>query len=211
MGKMYDLSGQIFGRLTALRRGERDKFGRPLWVCECACGNQVSVTTASLTGGSRKSCGCGRGLAFAAYVESKKKNAKYKPHARTRGIWKKMISRCHNPEDASYLWYGARGIFVSESWHLWENFLADMGDGPEGLSLDRIDNNAGYSKENCRWATPKEQSRNTRQNVWCQIDAPGHEGKNYVLTDAAEILGVSKGTLRSRLHAAIRDIGARYA
>jgi hypothetical protein len=82
--------------------------------------------------------------------------------AKTYRAWCHMKSRCYNIADISYKDYGARGITVCEDWQQFENFLVDMGEAPQGTSLDRKDNNLGYCKENCRWATPIEQSNNRR-------------------------------------------------
>lgn len=81
-----------------------------------------------------------------------------------KGIWAKMIRRCHNHEDAAYKNYGGRGITVCKRWHKFENFYRDMGTRPEGKSLDRINNDKGYSKNNCRWATWEQQQNNRRNN-----------------------------------------------
>lgn len=210
MKKKSQLKGLQFGQLLVVEEAGQDKFGRYLWECVCSCGTITQATTSKLLRGYKKSCGCARGDAFAAYVEQKKLNAKYTQHARARGIWKKMISRCHNPEDKSYVWYGARGIQVCEDWHTWENFLRDMGDPPDGLSLDRVNNNGDYEPGNCRWATPKQQSRNRRGVIHVSLDAPGHEGEKYVVADVAQILDIPATTLYARLRRAVQDVAARY-
>ena len=77
--------------------------------------------------------------------------------------WQCMGSRCNNPKAAGYAYYGGRGIKVCERWHQFENFLADMGERPEGMTLDRVDSNGNYGPGNCRWATYSDQSRNQRR------------------------------------------------
>ena len=91
---------------------------------------------------------------------------KYVRHGKSRktyNIWFQMIDRCTNPENKSFNGYGARGILVCERWHSFENFYADMGDKPEGMSLERINNDGPYSTDNVRWATRADQQRNTRR------------------------------------------------
>lgn len=82
----------------------------------------------------------------------------------TYSVWSGMLNRCRNPNSPKFYSHGGRGITVCDKWLEFEEFYADMGDKPEGCSLDRIDNSKGYCKENCRWATPKQQARNTRAN-----------------------------------------------
>jgi len=74
-----------------------------------------------------------------------------------------MLQRCSNPNDSGYCWYGGRGITVCKRWHTFENFYADMGDPPSGLTLDRKDNDGNYEKRNCKWSTPAEQRLNQRK------------------------------------------------
>ncbi len=87
-------------------------------------------------------------------------------HSSEYGIWRGILARCNNPKCKAYKNYGARGITFPDSWNTFEGFIADVGLRPEGMSLDREDNDLGYSKGNCRWATAKEQHNNTRSNLW---------------------------------------------
>jgi len=104
-----------------------------------------------------------------------------------------MIQRCLNPKDKSYSLYGGRGILVCERWLDLKNFYADMGDAPANLSLDRIDNEQGYSPDNCRWASQKQQCRNTRRNHCLTLN-----GTRKTVIEWAEELGVNAKTLYTR-------------
>lgn len=107
-----------------------------------------------------------------------------------------MVYRCHNPKDHNFYKYGARGIVVCERWRSsFENFLSDMGEKPEGTTLDRIDNNGPYSPENCRWATAAEQGRNQRTNVMLTAF-----GKTQCVTDWAKEAGVHRTVVLNRIY-----------
>lgn len=113
-------------------------------------------------------------------------------------VWNSMSQRCNNPNDKSYQYYGARGIKISEHWtgrSGFVNFVNDMFPRPEGGSIERIDNNEGYSKNNCRWATHKEQCNNRRSNT--SVVDPS-SGKSYTLQQLSEEFGVKDRTVRSR-------------
>lgn len=105
--------------------------------------------------------------------------------------WHKIIERCEDPKYAGYADYGGRGIKVCERWHCLRNFLADMGQRPKGLWLERIDNNGNYEPGNCKWATPKEQMRNKRNNVRVTL-----YGVRVVIADACAALGIDKSAIR---------------
>jgi hypothetical protein len=105
-----------------------------------------------------------------------------------------MHQRCKNPSNESYSEYGSRGISVCERWESFENFLADMGEKPDGLSLDRIENSEGYSPNNCRWATPKQQANNRRTTRMIEF-----RGESHCFSDLARMHGLSPDCLSYRL------------
>lgn len=116
----------------------------------------------------------------------------------TYKIWAGMIQRCTNPSRPYYEHYGGRGITVCERWMNFENFLADMGARPAGLTIDRIDNDGNYCPENCRWATPSEQVNNSRANKWIT-----HNGITDTQTNWARRLGMAPESLKHRLKVGI--------
>jgi len=161
-----DLTAQTFGSLLVLQRAECPaSFARPrvAWLCACDCGNKKVVVADSLRAGLVKSCGCVK-QSKEFRDDIKKRLTKHgMTHTPTWTSWAKMLQRCRNPMSTQYKWYGARGISVDERWLSFENFLADMGLRPSGTTLDRVNNDGPYCKENCRWSTHREQSANRRK------------------------------------------------
>jgi hypothetical protein len=155
--QFYDIVGKKFHHLTvispAISRGDG-----PTWNCLCDCEATIIVEGHKLRSGKKKSCGCTR--------QRKHGHATHSERSGAYMTWASMLTRCYNPEVPGYKWYGALGITVCESWHDFRNFLADMGERPEGLTLDRYPNNTGnYEPNNCRWATRHEQNTNTRVSL----------------------------------------------
>lgn len=189
--KRLELSGQRVGRLLVIEAtGSKDKWGSILWRCLCDCGGTKDVASGALNAGQVSSCGC---LSAEAGRRVNFKHGQYK--SPTYKSWQGMWQRCTNRAKAGYVDYGARGISVCERWKDFEQFLVDMGDRQPGLSLDRIDNDGNYEPANCRWATPTEQSNNTRRVTRLTV-----QGVTKTLHEWARDSGINPRTLQKRLN-----------
>ena len=156
MGIKLDLVGRVFGRLTVNSYKGVNKNKTGLWGCTCSCGNTTVVYTSSLNSGKTKSCGCLIREAITTHGMSR---------TPTYNSYRTMLERCTDERHPHYYRYGGRGITIYESWlKSPRNFLKDMGERPEGMTLDRIDNDGNYVPSNCRWVTVAEQAQNTKSN-----------------------------------------------
>jgi hypothetical protein len=194
---MIDLTGQIFGDLTAVKPTGERRHGNVVWVCLCICGNFANVDANKLRFGVTQSCGCRRGRVTTArnIALTKHGQAKTYSQSRTYKAWIYMKARCEDPSHQNYKYYGARGVTVDPSWRdSFETFFADMGERPAGMTLDRKESTKGYGPGNCRWATTLEQNKNRTSNVHLTLN-----GEALILTDWARKLGCKISALRMRL------------
>lgn len=193
--KANELANQRFGRLLVIERAGKDKQQNWMWRCLCDCGREHTVRGMSLKCGGTTSCGC-----FHSEIQGHLAAERQRTHGmsatRIYTSWKQMINRCHNPKAPRFAEWGGRGIRVCERWRRFENFLADMGEKPEGRSLDRIDNDGDYTPENCRWATPAEQQRN--RNSGLHLLTVG--GRTQCITDWAVETGVPRTVIYQRIN-----------
>lgn len=191
-----DISGKSYGRLSVRSHVGINKSGNHLWRCSCECGRVVDVTYANLTSGHTMSCGC---LQKERTSEAKKTHGLYwsadGKRSRLSRIWSGMKERCFNEKCAAFRSYGGAGITMCEEWLEYRSFhdWATMNGFNDGMTIDRIDNDKGYSPSNCRIATRRQQSRNRRNIVMLT-----HDGITKPMFQWAEELGLNKGSMASR-------------
>lgn len=183
--RSIDLTGKVFGSLSVISYSHSRK-GHAIWMCACECGITKNILGHSLRSGATLSCGCvgaaHRRASATKYGAGRTKEA---------GVWRSMIARCHDPKSSGFEHYGGRGIFVCTSWRdSFIAFISDMGICPDKLTLERVNNNLGYSKDNCKWATLNEQARNKRNSLLYQ---------GVPLANIAETLKIPYATAYARL------------
>jgi hypothetical protein len=187
--------GDRFGRLVYFAEAEYRASNRNRRVrARCDCGEIGEYFLLSLRTGETKSCGC----------IQRNGEQTYKTHGHTRGrkfspeyhSWASMLTRCTNHKSSHYADYGGRGITVCDRWvESFDNFLADMGPRPAGMTLERRRVNEGYSADNCEWATIKRQSNNKRDNTFLE-----YAGKRQTVAEWSEETGLAYNTIIARIH-----------
>lgn len=180
-----------FNRLTVIDFAGRTTNGsiRYYWRCKCDCGNETVVLEYNIKTGHIKSCGCLQKNPVHISTHNMSKSPEY-------SAWKGMKRRCYNTKFKEYKNYGKRGIKVCDRWlESFENFYADMGPRPsKGYSIDRVDNDKGYSKENCRWATNKLQSNNKRNTHFLT-----YNGETKTFSEWGHLFNISASVLYVRI------------
>lgn len=194
MGRFIDITGQTFGKLTAIKRVENNNLGKVQYLCLCECGNKKIVTKQNLTNGICKSCGCIK-------KEQDKINLKFPKHnmcsTRLYNIWKGMRWRCRSKKNKRRKFYLDKSIEVCKEWQ--EDFLNfynwAMNNGyKDTLTIDRINNDGNYEPDNCRWATYTEQNNNqstSKKYIY--------KNKIYTIKELSEMTGIKLPTLYQRL------------
>lgn len=207
--------GQRFGRLTGLKyipSSIKTNTRQAYVICQCDCGRMATVPTHSLPTGHASSCGCVqkervRQTGFANTTHGMSKTSEY-------STWTEMKSRCYNQNDKQFTQWGGRGITVCQRWrNSFTHFINDMGLRPNGLSLERIDNDKGYwcgncndcianhQLPNCKWATVKEQANNRRSNRHMTMN-----GRTQSVAAWSDEIGISRSLLQWRLNHGWSDI-----
>lgn len=198
MRKPLNIAGQRFGRLVAQAPAGRSKNRMSKWACACDCGNTAEVRIDLLRRGLTKSCGC-----LVREVSSKLLTAHNTVHGHAKNgemtteykKWRSVITRCDPKYADAFPSHAGRGIAVCDRWQTFENFLADMGPFPgPGYTIERINNDGNYEPGNCRWATMKEQMRNTSRTRFVE-----HDGRRQCFLDWCAETGVDQRTARKRI------------
>lgn len=188
------LEGETFGRLEVVARSAGvSSRGGVVWDCRCACGALTRVRGGDLRAGRVSSCGCLKSemlRASARHGHSRRNGC-----SRAYRAWCSMKSRCSASKKSHRARYFERGVSFCKRWEKFENFLADMGEPEDGMTLDRVNNSRGYSKNNCRWASQSQQVRNRERTLKVRVG-----GVLVPLAEAAEACGKKYGTVYMRIY-----------
>lgn len=196
LNQSKDISNQKFGYLTAIRIIGKTKSNNNIWECVCDCGNTSNVSGTALRCGETVSCGC-----YSRYKDKDLKPINHK--RRLTNIYQSMKNRCYNEKHQQYKYYGGKGIKISKEWNTFDKFYQDVFDsyvihveeyGEDETSIDRIDSNKGYSRENYRWATNVEQSNNKSDTLIIE-----YNNQKKPLTEWCIELGLKRNLVYNRM------------
>lgn len=193
-----DITGEKYGQLSVLKISDKRSGGSVVWECICSCGNTTLVSSGNLNSGHTTSCGCHKKKASSKCCTdlfTKHGHAKKNEKSATYYSWICMLNRCNNPKNKYYKNYGGRGVVVCKEWYDFTSFLADMGERPDGTTIDRIDVNGNYEPSNCRWATNREQHNNKRSN-----HKVNYKGEILTISQLASKYGINRSKLYHRIN-----------
>lgn len=196
MPKKLELTGKRFGSRVVIRESGRSPAGRVLWLVRCDCGNEQVLGSGFRNSPTCKKCENKRFTEQAKQLRPSVQQ-EYKSTYRS---WIAARNRCNNPSHHAYDRYGGRGIKFCERWDDFMLFLKDMGERPDGMSLDRIDNDGNYEPGNCRWATRGQQGSNKRNNVTLT-----HNGKTQTISQWSRETGIKFITIWARIQSGWSD------
>ena len=190
-----DKIGARYGRWGVIDFGTRasESRARPYYLCVCDCGDKREVNLRLLENGQSKSCGC---------LKKEKLSERSKSHGLSKHklywVWHKMVKRCEDKNHRQFKDYGGRGIFICSEWR--NNYIlfyewSILNGYTEGLQIDRVNNNYGYSPTNCRWATRTVQQRNKRNNRWVDFF-----GEKWILKEISETFSINLKSIQGHLY-----------
>jgi hypothetical protein len=202
VSKFINIAGNKYGKLTAISYQGNDKHGKAVWLCRCECGNEKFFVGCDLRSNKIASCGCLQKELASEYC--RKNKSKHKMcDTRIYSIWVHLKERCISKKSDNFKNYGGRGITICDKWLDFEGFYEDMGRsyeehikifGENNTSIDRIDNNKSYMKDNCKWSTLIEQSNNKRNNKHIL-----YNGETMTLAEASRKFKINYDALLKRL------------
>jgi predicted nucleic acid-binding Zn ribbon protein len=194
MGKpIKNILGNKYGRLTVIEFDRLVKYKGVFWKCKCDCGTVKIIRSGDLISGNTTSCGCylKEIIGKSTITHGQTCGKSHNEYPKAYKVWKSMINRCYTKSSNAYSNYGGRGITVCDRWkNSFTNFYEDMGDPPEGHSIERIDVNGNYCPENCKWIPNKDQHKNKRTTVKVLLN-----GELMIQADAAKKLNKHPATL----------------
>lgn len=198
-----ELAGERFSRLLVIRRVKIEGANNAMWECQCDCGKITFAAASNIKSGTTRSCGClTKETSRKTLTGNTIRRTHNLSHSSEHWAWTKMKQRCYNPNNAKYKDYGERGITVCDRWlNSFDNFYEDMGPKPSRRhSIDRKENDGPYSKDNCHWALPIVQGRNSRRNHIVEID-----GQRRCISEWVEFLKVPEWKPREMIRGTGRD------
>jgi|ERR1700722_2476405 len=195
MPNKINLIGQKFNKLMVIELTDKKTFRQRVWKCVCDCGSFAYITSHQLNKSIKTDCGCGNSERISA-AHVRHGHCKNKSSTTTYVSWQNMRARCLDSTNEHFNDYGGRGISICERWVCsFDNFLADMGERPKGMTLDRVITEGDYTPTNCRWATAKQQARNRRNNILIEI-----RGETKCLAEWCEIYGLNPDAILNRIN-----------